>query len=52
MSIISKIKESYQDFIKRSGEANKEMFGDGVPYCCKMKNQTQKQSGQDNKTSQ
>ena len=45
MSIISKIKESYQDFIKRSGEANKEMFGDGVPDCCKMNNQMSRQQG-------
>lgn len=51
MSAISKIKDSWQEFIKRSGEANREMFGDNTPDCCKMNNQTDKRKEQTANTS-
>ncbi len=39
MSILKRIKESFNRFLERSAKANKESYGSGVPDCCKMNNQ-------------
>lgn len=45
MGFLKNVKKSIDDYLEKTAKSNKEMFGDGVPDCCKMNNQVSRQQG-------